>query len=421
MTILMSSAEQHSDPLYCTEKGLTEISILKSKVEKFLKQIKTLLKVDTAVCAFSKESHVWLSDGFELLKAVSVPNTFFASLERVHAKKEIFLMTHPHYICYQSVVTSHLCASNRLIAFPLHDSKNRCLGHIFCFDQDSEGFDLAIASIVYELCDSFIEQIELQQNHADLKEKYQQVATLNFNQTKFLQVIAHDLRAPFHGILGFSEVLADEYDSLDQASIQNISSYLNDTAKATFDLLENLLNWAMSEGGRFVYHPIYFNLKQSSQIVTSVLSSLALSKNIELIDQIPKDILVYADINMMTSVLQNLVSNALKFTAQDGTGKVIISAQRVGQEVVFLVSDTGLGMDTEQQKMIFEPKLRTTLKGTGGEKGTGLGLVLCKRFVDINHGQIKVESQKGMGTTFTVQLPAEEYILTQEDLTYIHA
>lgn len=421
MDTLTSSVPQDSEQLYSVEPNAVKISISKNKIENFLRQIKTLLKVDAAVCAFSEESYVWLSNGVELLKEVAVPNTFLTSLERVHAKKEIFLMTHPHYVSYQTVVVTHLSALNRLIAFPLYDNNNVCLGHIVCFDQQDHSFDFATASVVYELCDSFIEQIELHRNHVVLKDKYQQISTLSFNQSKFLQIIAHDLRAPFHGILGFSEVLAEEFESLDPASIQNISSYLNDTAKATFDLLENLLNWAMSEGGRFVYHPIYFNLKQSSDIVTSVLSSLALSKKIELIDDIPTDLLVYADVNMMTSVLQNLVSNALKFTAQDGTGKVSLQAKRVGNDIVLSVVDTGLGMDLELQKTIFEPKLRTTLKGTGGEKGTGLGLVLCKRFVDINHGQITVESQKGYGTTFVVKLPAEEYIVNQHTLSYIHA
>ncbi|MBV7619152.1 HAMP domain-containing histidine kinase, partial [Escherichia coli] len=156
---------------------------------------------------------------------------------------------------------------------------------------------------------------------------------LNFSKTKFFQIIAHDLRAPFHGLLGFSEVLAQERETLDDSSVQNIADYLYDTAQSTYNLLESLLNWAMAEGGRFIYHPINFKLQQSSQIVCDVLNSLAAKKNIQLINQIDDDIKVYADINMITSVIQNLVSNALKFTPTDGTGKVTLRAEQADDGV----------------------------------------------------------------------------------------
>ncbi|NLN56659.1 MAG: HAMP domain-containing histidine kinase, partial [Gammaproteobacteria bacterium] len=164
-------------------------------------------------------------------------------------------------------------------------------------------------------------------------------------------------------------------------------------------------NWAMAEGGRFVYHPINFELKQSTKIVCDVLRSLAIKKNIELIDQVDEGIKVYADINMITSVIQNLVSNALKFTSTDGTGKVILSVQATETSVDIYIRDTGLGMTPQQLENLFEQKLTVSFKGTAGEKGTGLGLVLCKRFVDLNHGQIVAESKEGEGTTFKVSLP----------------
>ncbi|MBF7682330.1 HAMP domain-containing histidine kinase [Acinetobacter sp. B5B] len=282
------------------------------------------------------------------------------------------------------------------------------MAHICVFDQNHHPFDSDLTALVLELCSDYSEHIGLQQKHDELTYNHEQIVALNFSQTKFLQIIAHDLRAPFHGILGFSEVLAEELESLDTSSIQNISSYLNDTAKATYHLLENLLNWAMAEGGRFACHPVRFDLKQTSQIVSNVLSSLAYSKNIELVDTIPQGTYVYADLNMVTSILQNLVSNALKFTPQDGSGKVLISVKQIERFMALSISDTGLGMNEIQQSRIFERNIKTTLKGTNGEKGTGLGLVLCKRFADLNQGQITVQSKEGQGTTFTVQLPIDE-------------
>jgi len=164
----------------------------------------------------------------------------------------------------------------------------------------------------------------------------------------------------------------------------------------------------MAEGGRFVYHPINFKLKQTTKIVYDVLHPLAVKKNIQLIENVSDDLSVYADMNMVTSIVQNLVSNALKFTHTDGTGRVSISAQRAEKYVEIIIHDTGLGMTESQIEQIFEPQIKASIKGTIGEKGTGLGLVLCKRFVDLNHGQISVTSKKGIGTTFIIGLPIAE-------------
>ena len=164
----------------------------------------------------------------------------------------------------------------------------------------------------------------------------------------------------------------------------------------------------MAEGGRFVYHPINFSLKQVSAIVLSVLKTFAIKKNIQLIEEVPDQLKVYADMNMITSVFQNLVSNALKFTHVDGTGKVYIQAVQAETGVEIYVRDTGLGMTEQQMENIFHPRITVSFKGTDGEKGAGLGLVLCKRFIDLNRGEISVSSKEGEGTTFKVILPSAQ-------------
>ena len=161
----------------------------------------------------------------------------------------------------------------------------------------------------------------------------------------------------------------------------------------------------MAEGGRFVYHPVHFRLRQITEIVSEILKTLALQKNIHLVNEVDDSIRVYADMNMITSVMQNLVSNALKFTDVDGSGKVFIQAQQQDDCVEISVKDSGLGMTDEQIQELFQPRLTLSLKGTAGEKGAGLGLVLCKRFVEMNHGVISVSSKHGEGTTFQVTLP----------------
>src|SRR5690606_951852 len=136
---------------------------------------------------------------------------------------------------------------------------------------------------VKQFAESLVIRIQLNEEHTELKELYEQQCAQNFSTTNFFQIIAHDLRAPFHGLLCLSDVLAQERYTLDQSSSQSIADYLYDNAQSTYNLLESLLTWAMAEGGRFVYHPINYELKQSSKIVCSVLHSLALNKKIELI------------------------------------------------------------------------------------------------------------------------------------------
>ena len=130
-----------------------------------------------------------------------------------------------------------------------------------------------------------------------------------------------------------------------------------------------------------------------------------MKKNIQLRNEVPEGLKIYADINMVTSVIQNLVSNALKFTPIDGTGKVYIHAKKNDKTVEILVQDTGVGMTEAQILSISQPDIKVSFRGTSGEKGTGLGLVLCKRFIDLNRGQLIVSSKQGEGTTVKVILP----------------
>ncbi|WP_111895202.1 sensor histidine kinase [Acinetobacter sp. MB5] len=397
----LKQADQMSD---CKLSLLLGVSAPRNQIDIFLKMARRLLNVESAVWAFHHEPYVWFvtQQGFQ---ACSANHKLAAQLQACYTADHMPISPkHPNYLKFSDHLKQHSFEHQRLLALNLtvNDSS---IGQLVFFDQSDDEFNPEDIEQVEVLLEGMLGYIELQFEHAELKEAYEQLSALNFSRTKFFQIIAHDLRAPFHGLLGFSDVLAEELDTLDHASIQNIASYLNDTAKSTYNLLENLLNWAMAEGGRFVYHPINFKLKQSSHIVVDVLNSLAMKKKICLVDQVPDDIRVFADINMLTSVLQNLTSNALKFTPVDGTGQVIISACVHEQQVELSVTDTGLGMTEQQVQHVFEPRIKTSLKGTAGERGTGLGLVLCKRFVDLNHGEIRVTSKEGQGTTFTVILP----------------
>ncbi|MCG2608825.1 HAMP domain-containing histidine kinase [Acinetobacter sp. SM34] len=387
-----------------------------NQVERFLKFARKMLGAGQAVLAFHNEPYIWYSSPHGFKAFCSPCETYLSSYFEGHN-----FIDHQHHQ-YPNLV-QHISQfgveAKRYLAFDLRINDGTSIGQALFFDQQQKLFDAEDIATVSDFTNSLIHIIELKADHAELKEMYEQQAALNFSKTKFFQIIAHDLRAPFHGLLGFSEVLAQERETLDESSVQSISEYLYDTAQSTYNLLESLLNWAMAEGGRFIYHPINFELKQSSKIVSNVLNSLAIKKNIQLIDQIDEGIKVYADINMITSIIQNLVSNALKFTPTDGTGRVIIHASESEAGVHISVRDTGLGMSQTQMDQLFQQSVTASIKGTAGEKGTGLGLVLCKRFIDLNHGQISVDSREGEGTTFNVTLPAAtnaHQALTQEPL-----
>jgi len=371
----------------------------------FLQFNRKLMQASTALLAFHQEPYIWHSCP-EKLQAVDV-SKIAKSLNTLFVNGDLIDREHPQYQTWWAFLSPLNRKIHTAIQVHLRHPDQTSLGYIVLFDEVAQGFTELQTQLLQAHCSNFMQQLELKLNHDELKELYEQEEALNFSKTKFFSIISHDLRAPFHGLLGFSEILAKERDTLDESSIQNIADYLYDTSQSTYNLLESLLNWAMAEGGRFVYHPINFKLRQITNIVTDILKTLAIKKNIQLINEVDENLKVYADINMMTSVIQNLVSNALKFTDVDGSGKVYIQAQNKGTYIEVYVKDTGLGMTQEQIKDLFQPRVKMSFKGTAGEKGAGLGLSLCKRFVEMNLGEINVTSHEGEGTVFTVLLPIE--------------
>ena len=383
-------------------------------VNTFSRVVRKVLGTKCSILGFYKEPYLWHTSeqGF---RAIQTPANLGVWTYLQHY--DYVDQCHPEYLGLSTYVKTLGVEHNRLVAFNLKVSDTHTVGQVIFYDDDFEQFNIEDLNLIKEFADGLVRLIRLHEEYNELKELYEQQCALNFSKTKFFQIIAHDLRAPFHGLLGFSEVLAEERNTLDELSIQNIADYLYDNAQSTYNLLESLLTWAMAEGGRFIYHPINFELNQCSKIVTEVLNGLALKKNIQLIDAIPAGLKVHADINMITSVIQNLVSNALKFTPMDHSGSVVISASLKHDHVLIMVEDNGIGMTAKQIEQIFEPNLVVTVKGTAEEKGAGLGLVLCKRFVDLNQGKIYVESVVGRGTKFCVHLPKvihEHQALTHE-------
>jgi len=223
-------------------------------------------------------------------------------------------------------------------------------------------------------------------------------------QDRLYSIIAHDLRNPLQFLLFTSDVLHCDYENLEESAIRNYIGKVFKTVQNTSDLLENLLQWSVSQYGHLECrpHPIKYN-----QLVADLLDLFqhnAEKKNIALESDLPERFQVYADEDMIKSVLRNLVSNALKFTHPGG--RVLVSVRRKQDKIYTAVTDTGLGIPPQRQETLFNMGLNTTTTGTAKEKGTGLGLILCKELIEKNNGEIRITSQVEKGSCFEFSLPS---------------
>ncbi len=223
------------------------------------------------------------------------------------------------------------------------------------------------------------------------------------SKDKFFSIIAHDLRGPFSGFIGLTSMLIEDYEELNKEEIITISNSMNSSAKQLYELLENLLEWSRSQMGKIEYNPINIDLSSISVKVLSLIEANAKEKNITLLNTVLENTYVFADSNMLNTILRNLISNAIKFTELNGT--ITLSAEVNDNICLVSVSDTGIGMTEEAISKIFKIDTKYTTLGTNNERGTGLGLVLCKELIENQGGTINVSSTLGKGTTFTISLP----------------
>jgi signal transduction histidine kinase len=236
-----------------------------------------------------------------------------------------------------------------------------------------------------------------------VKERTAELEQANASKDTFFSIIAHDLRTPFTGLLGLTQIFSENIGDFTQDEIKEGLDSLQKTSKTVYALLENLLTWSRLQRGVMEYFPQEIFLNTIAEYNISLIAANAEQKQITLRNLVTKDILVYADQDMIHTVLRNLISNALKFTPPGGS--IEVSATQADDLVEVAVSDTGTGIDEEHVAKLFRIDVRYSQEGTAGEQGTGLGLILCKELVEKNGGRIWVESEVGKGTTFRFALP----------------
>lgn len=243
----------------------------------------------------------------------------------------------------------------------------------------------------------------LKERERSLELYSKELEALNSTKNKFFSIIAHDLKSPLHLLMGLSEVMMENIQNFDVETIKDVAKGINDTSKSTYNLLENLLEWSSIQTGRLQAKLESVYLKKIIEDIEPLFFDAVKKKNIKLIFDKTIDVAIFVDLDMIRTVLRNLISNAIKFTNLGGEITVYIKKYSDSCEVV--VADNGIGIDPVDIDKIFRIDSIISKLGTANEIGTGLGLSLCKEFIEKNNGKIRVESQLGKGSRFIVTLP----------------
>lgn len=267
---------------------------------------------------------------------------------------------------------------------------------------------------VREAIKSFLQEIEIRRQNEELlelnasleekvKERTSELSIANASKDKFFSIIAHDLKNPFNALLGFTDLLIEDWDLIDEETKLSVIKDLRKSSKNTYSLLKNLLEWSRSQTGRITIEPVALKTSELVTETMNVLMNQAEIKEIKLVNTIPHNNVCFADNNMISTVFRNLISNAIKFTCTGGMVK--IHAIDSGSNYTYCIEDNGVGMDNETVSKLFQITEKIKTLGTAKEEGTGLGLILCKEFIEKNGGTLVVESELNVGSKFCFTLP----------------
>ena len=238
-----------------------------------------------------------------------------------------------------------------------------------------------------------------------LEEKNTQLAELDAIKNKFFSIISHDLRTPFCGILGFSKLLIDVIDDLNKDEIIEYATQIYDSGEELNAILDNLLEWAKTQIHTFKYEPEVLPVRPAANEIVKLYKLISAKKGIAVIVDVDENLKAWYDVNMFLAIMRNLVSNAIKFT--DNKGIIKISARLEDNFLKVSVTDNGKGVDPQKLNNLFQLDLRAS-RGTAGEKGTGLGLTLCREFAEKSGGVISAKSEPGKGSEFTFTIPQKQ-------------
>jgi signal transduction histidine kinase len=251
-------------------------------------------------------------------------------------------------------------------------------------------------TVVHDITEMTLAKDSLKKSEVELRQ-------LNASKDKFFSIIAHDLKSPFNAIMGFSDILVEQVREKDYEGIDEYAGYILQSSKRAMELLMNLMEWSRSQTGRMDYNPENFEIVEFLGDIIPLFDDIAGQKSISIAREFPPEAIVFADQAMISTVFRNLISNAIKFTQPGGKITLTINPDQSG----FLVSvaDTGIGIPQKMICKLFRIDQSYSTTGTNNEEGTGLGLILCKEFVEKHGGKIWVESEEGKGSRFSFTIP----------------
>jgi signal transduction histidine kinase len=245
------------------------------------------------------------------------------------------------------------------------------------------------------------EELELYNNK--LLESEKMLKQSNATKDKLFSIIAHDLRNPFNALVGLSEIIYNNIESFDTEKLKKYILIINTNSRSLHGQMENLLEWAKAQSNSIKFTPEEIRIHPIIYNVLTVFEVNAFSKNINLVNKVDETLEVYADKNIISTVCQNLIGNAIKFTKEGG--KVIVSSKKINNFVEISITDTGIGISKSDLQLLFKTDNNFTRRGTNDEKGSGLGLLICKDFIEKNGGKIGISSTLGKGSTLKFTLP----------------
>ncbi|MBK7498334.1 MAG: PAS domain S-box protein [Ignavibacteriales bacterium] len=249
--------------------------------------------------------------------------------------------------------------------------------------------------------------IDKKRNEEKIIQYSEELKETNAAKDKFFSIIAHDLKSPFHGLLGLTRMIVEEYDSMSESEVKSYLKIIKESTESTYKLIENLLEWSRLESGKMKYNPALQNMFMIVEDTRILLNQNARMKNINLRNKLGHQSFVWGDDTMLQSLVQNLISNAIKFTPTNGI--IEVTENQFDSYIEYTVSDTGIGIKESDIEKLFRIDMSFSTKGTQQEKGTGLGLVLCKEIVNIHGGEISVQSKISEGTKIIFTLSKPKY------------
>jgi signal transduction histidine kinase len=319
--------------------------------------------------------------------------------ELINANKELAIQNEE-----KEKRAAELIIANEELAFQIEEKAKRAAELIVT--NKELAFQAELANANKELALQYEERAKRAEELIIKNDELKQLLHLNADKDLFISILAHDLRSPFNALLNLSEILISNINQKDISEIENLGNLIYKSAQSTYGLLEDILMWARAQSGNIPFNPKQLSLSDICKDILEVFKSSADAKNISITCSANDVVNVFGDADMLKAVFRNLVSNAIKFN--NIHGQIDIYPELNQTNVTIIVSDTGVGIQPDTLAKLFDVSQIHTTNGTAAEKGTGLGLVLCKQFIEKHGGKIWVESEYGKGSKFKFTLPLSD-------------